>query len=157
MSRCVYVAGDGEDPCGAEATLYSNFFLCPEHQDVQRGKMGSGLRRVANQSLGYHSPEDFPGICYMVLVPGGLVKIGYSNTEERYAKRLKELTNKLGPVVEILKMPGGFVLEAHLHSKFKDESVPGPGELFTYSERIAKYVKHVSDNKGFMIPEELEK
>lgn len=141
---CVYTTAE-DGVCGLPGELYSSFILCEEHQQTVRSRRDTVLHTLADQALKHHPRESFPGICYMVLVPGGNVKIGCSNTEDTYERRIKDLSRELGPVVELLKMPGGFVYEAFLHKKFRQDRLPGTGELFRYSEDIAEFVKEQSE------------
>lgn len=136
---CCFVTEDGE-LCGEEAEVFMKFPVCDSHRETLRYYRVMNTQSLAKQALKYHEYSDFPGVCYIVLVPGGMVKIGYSNTEELYQKRLKSLSKQLGPVLELLTLPGGFITEASLHNKFHESSIPGNGELFTYSNEIADFI-----------------
>ena len=137
---CCFVDGEG-GLCGDEAEVYRNLPVCNDHREELRRSYRTNVQALAKQTLNFYTYEDFPGICYIILIPGGIVKIGYSNTEETYAGRLKKLTREHGPLVELLRLPGGFVTEAHLHSLFSNDRLPGNGELFRYSEDIASFIR----------------
>lgn len=140
---CVYLI-DGESPCGDHASKYANFYLCDEHIESMRSLMASRGRTAALQAAKQHELSAFPGICYIVLLPDGAVKIGYSNTDELLKKRITTLSREYkAPVVTLAKVPGGFVAEAVLHDKFQEYRLPGKGERFTYSPEIAKYIASV--------------
>lgn len=86
---CSWVDYGTEEQCGERAELFANLPLCAEHADVHRSRSVS--YSTISQCLNYYRLEDFPGLCYIVLLPDGSVKIGYSNTNELLDKRLKSL------------------------------------------------------------------
>lgn len=139
---CVWYDYDSKTYCGNEdSQVHNHVELCAEHKEVQRVKWESKGRGNILRSLDYHPLDAFPGFCYIALMPDGLIKIGYSNTDELYGKRLVSLSRQAGaPVIELAKIPGGFVAETYLHEKFRAYRVPGPGERFTYSPEIAEYI-----------------
>ena len=135
MSNCSYLVNG--QPCEAAGTPYYNFAVCDEH----KASLEWLKRATALQAASQHPLEAFPGVCYIALLPDGTVKIGYSNSDDLYHKRKQSLSREYGaPVVELLKMPGGFVAEAMLHDRFKELRIPGPGERFNYSPDIAEFI-----------------
>ncbi|OXR39570.1 hypothetical protein B7C42_08362 [Nocardia cerradoensis] len=44
------------------------------------------------------------------------------------------------PVIKLAVIQGGFVAEAVLHDMFKEDRLPGYGERFTYTPRMAEYL-----------------
>lgn len=139
MLECAWVADD--EVCGEPAEVFSNIPLCPLHTERLRGRNNSLRGLHARQAARYHPLESFPGWCYVVLLPDGFVKIGYSNTDDLLKKRYQALKREYGaPVVELAKIPGGFVAEAVLHEKFRDYRESGTGERFRYSPEMADYL-----------------
>ncbi|MBL3742836.1 T5orf172 domain [Mycobacteroides abscessus subsp. massiliense] len=99
------------------------------------------MRSLINQSLKYHSLDDFPGFCYFALLPDGCIKIGYSNTDDLVKSRMKSLSRQYqAPVIPLAVIKGGFVAEAHMHERFEAYRLPGDGERFTYSPEMAEYI-----------------
>lgn len=137
--ECVYL-DDSYQPCGAPATVYRRTYLCDEHIEWNRQFQYRLARSAALQSVNYHDLDEFPGLCYIVLMPDATVKIGYSNTEETLDRRLKKLGSSKSPVVKLAVIKGGFVAEAVLHEKFNDSRIPGKGERFRYSPEMAEYI-----------------
>ena len=124
-----------------EAEVFRNIPLCETHIDLFQKRSYRDKTSVAVQSSKYHPIQSFPGTCYIVLLPTGYVKIGYSNNEKLFESRLKSLSRQYeAPVVLLAKLPGGFVQESVLHRKFEDDRIPGPGEVFQYSPQIAKFI-----------------
>jgi hypothetical protein len=110
---------------------------------IRRSRMALAL-----QAVGYHSFDEFPGLCYIVLLPDGCVKIGYSNTEKLLKQRFQSLGRSYGaPVVPLAVLSGGFVREAVLHDQFDLYRVPGNGERFHYSPELAEFLSSLSDVK----------
>lgn len=141
---CTWYDSSSDAPCGAESKITSNLNLCPDHREVIRSKWESKGKTEILRTLNYHPLEAFPGVCYIALMPDGLVKIGYSSTDKLYEKRIKALSRQSGaPVIELATVRGGFVAEAFLHDKFQEFRVEGPGERFTYSPEIAQYLASV--------------
>lgn len=141
--KCAFVT-EGQ-PCDADAKLSYDFFICDEHRPMYYISRKEPLRSVAAGAMRYHSFEDYPGHCYMVLVPDGTVKIGFSNTEELLRNRLARLKKELGPIVTLLELPGGFVTEAYLHDLFADDRLTTGVERFRYSEEMAEFI---SEHQG---------
>ncbi len=133
MKLCSYL------DCEAETSLvYRNFAVCEDHFD----NLVSIGRSAAVQAAEYHQLYEFPGICYVVLLPDGSVKIGYTNTEKLYRKRMSNLKSKYqAPVIQLTRLKGGFVAEAYLHERFKESRLPGVGERFAYSAEIADFIE----------------
>ena len=132
-----------EKQCSLEAEVFRNIPLCETHIDLFQKRSYRDKTSTAIQSSNYHPIESFPGICYIVLLPTGYVKIGYSNNEKLFENRLKDLSRQYeAPVVLLAKLPGGFVQEAVLHREFEDDRIPGPGEVFRYSPLIAKFISN---------------
>lgn len=130
-----------ELPCGEAATQYMRLPLCAEHIDSVRDLINSRARASAVQTAKYHPLESFPGLCYIVLLPDGLIKIGYSNTNKLLEERFGALGRLYGAaVVPLLVIPGGFVAEAVLHARFNAYRVPGNGERFRHSPELAEYI-----------------
>lgn len=135
--KCAYVAED--NPCGAEATVLWNFPVCKDHRDVVLNprKLSSAL----SQSAKINPLSSFPGFCYIVLLPDGFMKIGYSNTEKLLKTRLTTLKRECGaPVIELAVIPGGFVAEHLIHEKFSELREAGNGERFRYSPELATFI-----------------
>lgn len=138
---CSWTHKESGTPCGKEATVYSNIPLCVEHIESLRGYFGTRSRTAALQAAKHHSLSEFPGLCYIVLLPDGNVKIGYSNTDDLLAERFKALGREYeAPVVKLAVIPGGFVAEAVLHDRFKEYRLPGLGERFSYSAELAEFI-----------------
>jgi len=136
--KCCWIEFGSEDPCGLDAEVRSNIAMCVTHDDTLRARKGT----TARQSYKFHGHEAFPGFCYVARLPDGLFKIGYSNTEDLVKNRMKSLSRSYGGgVVELLRLPGGFVTEAVLHWKFKEFAVPGTGERFFPVEEIKSFIQ----------------
>ena len=132
-----------EKQCSLEAEVFRNIPLCETHIDLFQKRSYRDKTSIAIQSSNYHPIESFPGTCYIVLLPTGYVKIGYSNNEKLFESRLKSLSRQYeAPVVLLAKLPGGFVQESVLHRKFEDDRIPGRGEVFQYSPQIAKFISN---------------
>lgn len=138
---------EADSPCGESAEIYRNFPVCELHK-LSFGKMISLARRsLALQAAPHHSIDDFPGLCYVTLLPDGFVKIGYSNTQKLLDERLKSLGREYkAPVIPLAVLSGGFVREAVLHEMFDEYRIPGSGERFQYSPAMAEYLtsQHLS-------------
>lgn len=127
IETCVW-RGRGERPlCGAPGSFYHCFILCDQHKIELADKMSV----TARQSAKFHPIGEFPGICYAVVLPSGLTKIGYSNSEKLFKSRLTTLKSEAGGAIAVIAtIPGGFVAEAMLHYALREYRVPGLGELF---------------------------
>src|SRR5690606_19005608 len=138
---CSWIKHGEISTCGREASKYKNFALCDDHVVAMRNRSNREQRSIPLQAAKQHPLESFPGLCYIVLLPDGFIKTGYSNTEERLKERFKELKKEYkAPVVELAVIKGGFVAEAVLHSKFDRFREPGVGERFRYTPEIAEYL-----------------
>ncbi len=139
--ECCFIIED--ELCGGEADKYMNVPLCETHQEKLRSFSNHVANSRAALAAKYHPLDSFPGFCYIVLLPSGLVKIGYSNTEKLLKKRMNDLRSQHGPLVVLATLQGGFVAEAVLHRRFEAYRVPGRGELFLYSAELAEYINEV--------------
>lgn len=138
---CSWLDDDSGPQCGGPAEVYKNLPLCEEHKLSLQKMLDKTKRSLALQAAPHHDLDDFPGLCYIVLLPDGFVKIGYSNTEKLLEKRFKSLTSDYGaPVVPLAVLKGGFVREAVLHELFDEHRVPGLGERFVYCAEIAHFL-----------------
>lgn len=135
--KCVYTPYGEDFQCGKPAERSWGLYLCGEHlSEVREYRVG-----VMAQSAKTVGVDKFPGFCYMVLLPDGSVKVGYSNTEELLEKRLKSLNRgQDAPVVKLAVFPGGFVAESLLHRRFREYRLPGSGERFRYSPEMAEFI-----------------
>ncbi|WP_369805087.1 GIY-YIG nuclease family protein [Mycobacterium sp. IS-836] len=100
--------------------------LCDEHKLALVAKMSVEARRAAR----FNPLDSFPGICYAIGLPNGLVKVGYSNSNKYLKSRLKDLKTEYGEPTFTATLPGGFVAEAVLHAALAQYRLPGRGELF---------------------------
>lgn len=141
--ECCFLVED--ELCGGDAAKFMNVPLCETHQEHFRRFNNSVAQSEAARAANYHPLDSFPGFCYIVLLPSGLVKIGYSNTEKLLRNRLTDLRREYGPLVVLATVKGGFVAEAVLHKRFSNYRVPGKGELFLYSYELAEYI---NEQKG---------
>lgn len=138
---CSWVDTDTETVCNQPAEVHRNLTLCGDHIAALSNRLRSENRRTALQAAKIHPLDSFPGYCYVILLPDGFVKIGYSNTRELLATRFKAISREYkAPVVELAVIEGGFVAEAVLHEKFRDYREPGRGERFRYSPEMAEYL-----------------
>ncbi|QGJ88486.1 hypothetical protein SEA_KANELY_1 [Mycobacterium phage Kanely] len=143
--KCCYISDrETEELCGEpEAEVYCNLPLCGVHKDAVRLMYDSKARANPLLASKYHDLSAFPGICYIALLPDGFVKIGFSNTDELFSKRMRSLSSDYGaPVIPLITLPGGFVAEAVLHDRFKNDRQSGNGERFRYSPEMAEYIAH---------------
>lgn len=139
---CSWINHGETSTCGREATKYRNFALCDDHIVAMLDRSNRERRSTPLQAAKQHPLESFPGYCYIVLLPDGYIKIGYSNTTERLEERFKELNKEYkAPVVKLAVIKGGFVAEAVLHQKFDRYREPGVGERFRYTPEIAMYLE----------------
>lgn len=142
--NCTWVDDAGE-ACGEPAEVYMNLVLCSEHTGEQQSRTALARGSLARQAAQYYDLNQFPGLCYFVLLPDGNVKIGYSNTEKLLRKRLLTLGRQYGaPVVKLAIIEGGFVAEAVMHDRFKESRLPGLGERFRYTAEMAEYLASIS-------------
>lgn len=146
--RCAYVDDVGDVCEGEGAEVYLHLPLCEKHKEETQSRLAYFRTSTPCQSLNYHSFTDFPGFCYAVLVPGGNVKIGYSNTEDLLSSRLKSLRRSLGPVFVLAVFPGGFVTEAYLHRQLHDYRTAGTGEQFAYTDEVAEVLSKMNEEHG---------
>lgn len=146
--KCTFTSEE-EGSCDAGASLYGNLPLCEEHTEVIRTRNQLRFGYQAKVALDHHRYADFGGLCYIVLVPGGDVKIGYSNTPELLRKRMSTLRRKLGPVITLATIPGGMVTEAYLHRCFRKFRRKGTGELFEYAPEIAQFVDGIREDPEY--------
>lgn len=139
-----------EQVCGDLGEIYYGHVMCPKHKEQFEGFINHCKRSTALQSSKHHSLLAFPGICYIVLLPSGLVKVGYSNTPKLLKTRYTTLRRDHGGDLIVLReFPGGFVTEAVLHDHLKHLRIPGTGELFRYGVEVAELVNkedHELDN-----------
>lgn len=140
--RCAFIVDqESGELCGESAESYMQVPLCEEHAHSMRRAVDGRGRRNALQAVKYHPLEAFPGFCYVVLLPDGFIKIGYSNTDRLLDDRLKGLSWEYkAPVTTLAILPGGFVAEAVLHNRFKDSRIPGKGERFRFSPEMAEFL-----------------
>ncbi|AVJ51355.1 hypothetical protein EA_SCOWL_1 [Mycobacterium phage Scowl] len=141
--KCCYITDlESGETCGEpEAESFMRVPVCVVHKDELRRSVDGRGRGNALTAAKYHPLESFPGFCYVVLLPDGFVKIGYSNTENLLHQRLKALSRSYeAPVIPLKILPGGFVTEAVLHNRFKSDRLPGPGERFRYSPAMAEFL-----------------
>lgn len=139
--NCSYLLDD--QPCGADTAIaFMDFAVCEEHREVFAERLERNRRSIAVQAANHHPLEAFPGICYVVLLPDGTIKIGYSNTERLFTKRMTNLKcEQKAPIIVLAKLPGGFVTESVLHERFRESRLPGKGERFAYSPAIASFLE----------------
>ena len=138
---CCWVEDDS--PCGESAEVYRNFPVCEVHQLSVLKMFQESRRSLALQAAPYHDIDQFPGLCYIILLPDGCVKIGYSNTQKLLDERFKSLGRDYkAPVVPLAVLSGGFVREAVLHDMFDKYRLPGKGERFSYSPAMAEYISN---------------
>lgn len=143
MQGCCYLV-DEKQLCFEQGDPYRGFILCEEHQELLEDSYRRAKRKTAIQSASVVGFEQYPGFCYVILLPDGTVKIGYSNTEDLLTRRFRDLKNQHGhPLFPLAVLPGGFVTEAILHSDFDHLRVPGPGERFQWSPEIADRLGHL--------------
>lgn len=111
-----------------------------------RSRIQSNSGTVARQSARYHPFYTFPGLCYFGLLPDGKVKIGYTNTPTTLLDRMKTLKRQYGaPIHKLAVLRGGFVAEAVMHHKFKDDRLAGLGERFVYSPQMAEFLDTLTE------------
>ena len=146
MDLCCWLLDNASEFCNEPATPYRSLMLCPDHQDHLRAKIQSGTGAVARQSAAHHPYYTFPGLCYFGLLPDGKVKIGYSNTPVTIVNRMRALKRQYGaPVHTLAVIKGGFVAEAVMHDRFKDDRVAGIGERFNYSPAMAEFLASLTE------------
>ncbi len=145
--KCTWITDkDNPSHCNQDASVWNNFAVCEEHLESLRYKLESMKRGTAVQTGKFHGVNKFPGLCYTALLPSGKIKIGYVNDNQRLKARVTDLSREHGGAVVLLKViDGGFVAEASLHTRFQEDRMPGPGELFSYSPRIAQFIEDDSD------------
>lgn len=139
--KCSWTEHDSYESCDEDASLYRNLPLCEDHLETHKSHLVDQVGATARQSADYHELSSFPGKCYFVLLPDGNVKIGYSNTDELLAKRMGALARVYhAPVIPLCVIDGGFVAEAVMHHRFREDRLPGNGERFRYSPAMAEFI-----------------
>ena len=95
------------------------------------------------ESMHKHYPwEQFPGLCYITLLPDGFIKIGYSSTQDHFKKRMQRLSRDYGAsVIPLALLYGGPFREAVLHKKFQHLRARVPGEKFSHGPEIAELLR----------------
>ena|SRR5690606_3461051 len=141
MTACSWVDKDTLAICGnRDASVYGNQYLCNRHTEDVRDYRYYLKRANALQAAKVIPYDQFPGYCYVILLPDDLVKIGYSSSEDGLNDRLRKHRKSYGEATLLARLPGGFVAEAVLHDRFKHDRLPGVGEVFTYSEAIREFI-----------------
>jgi hypothetical protein len=130
IPQCVWRSHSTGLPCGGAGSFFHNLVLCDIHKIALSHKISAEPRRAAT----YHRLDVFPGICYVVLLANGYVKVGYSNNRALLKNRMETLN----PVFVIDELPGGFVTEYVLHYEMSEYRVPGVGEIFDCSVNEAR-------------------
>ncbi len=139
--ECTWIPSKSEVCCGKPASVVDHLALCEKHARIISSRRSKGILGLAQQSTRFHPIESFPGYCYFALLPDGMIKIGYSNTEELIAHRMESLSENLGGTVLLLQtFPGGFVAESLYHHKFVADREAGFGETFRLSEDIMRFL-----------------
>lgn len=140
--NCCWHEFDADGACNAPAEVFRRIPLCPRHRIAFLNSQGS-VARASARTFGLSA---FPGFCYFMLMPDGLVKIGYSGTERTLKQRINRLSKDSGaPCILLAKIAGGFVAEAVMHHRFEASRVPENGERFHYTPDMAKFVASVRD------------
>ena len=143
MNTCSWVIPDEERTCGDTGSVYCSFVVCEDHKEQFRNWNELMKRANALQASKIHELDSFPGYCYIMLLPNGNIKIGYSNTEKLLKTRITTLSREYGaPVVLLKTIKGGFVAEAMLHDRFKHLRLPGVGEQFKYGPGLAEFISN---------------
>lgn len=142
--QCSWVSV-GTRPCDESASLWHNLVLCDEHKVQLTSKLTGTIRGAAK----HHPINAFPGVCYAILTPSGYVKIGYSNKEYLFKKRIRNLDSQHeGRVALLAKLPGGFVAEALLHYQLARHRLPGSGELFYPHPDVAAAIRDIAQTSN---------
>lgn len=137
--QCCWVSD--EDTCGSDAELRGNLPLCEVHHSTQTHRRTKYVCDLVSNGINHNPLDSYPGLCYFALLPDGLVKIGYSNTEVLLNSRMQSLSRDYGaPVIKLAVIRGGFAAEAFMHERFKGTRVPGNGERFSYSPDMAEFL-----------------
>ncbi|MFI7431325.1 hypothetical protein ACIBPB_30450 [Micromonospora sp. NPDC049836] len=98
------------------------------------------------------------GVTYLVELPNGNVKIGYSRDHETLAIRLTSLSSQFSGKVHLLAtVAAGETYEAVLHARFSDyrhwnaplEQFYGVDELYDYAEEIGLEANGILAKKAF--------
>lgn len=142
---CAWVDPAEASECFTPATSCErNIPLCDDHRAIDERRRAKARITGARQGFKLKSVEavtleDYPGICYVILLPDTTVKIGFSFAPVLFDRRMVDLSREHGTVIPLTKLPGGWVTESLLHDVFAEERLPGE-ERFRYSERIAQFV-----------------
>lgn len=116
--------------------------VCNEHRwelNVQH----PSVRPPVIESVHKHYPwEQFPGLCYIALLPDGFIKIWYSATHDLFKKRMQGLSRDYGAsVIPLALLNGGPFREAVLHKKFQHLRARVSGEKFSHGPEIAELLQ----------------
>lgn len=139
---CAWVEDD-QDCLRVAEGVQRNIPLCDDHRAVDERRRAKARITGARQGFKLKSPvplDEYPGICYVILLPNANVKIGFSWNQVNLDRRFYDLSKEHeGTVIPLTKLPGGWVTESLLHDVFAEERLPGEEE-FRYSARIAQFV-----------------
>jgi|SRR5882672_8196478 len=129
--------------CGEPAEIKYHVPVCPDHS------IAIFLHRSFNANGKIHelvalnpSIIHAPGQTYIIGLPNGRVKIGFTAGEtmgllKRYQDISRENRQKVNPLATI---KGGWTMESLLHYRFNDSRVAGKGEQFTYSGELFEFI-----------------
>lgn len=148
MISCSWTDFDADEMCGEDAHIHWCIPLCDEHIKDYEQSVAYRVERAFNPAIRHHGLGSFPGFCYFVLLPDGAVKIGCSSTKVLLERRFRDISRDAkGPIVELLVIPGGYVAEAVMHGRFREDRLPGTGERFRYSPAIAQFIEDTKAGK----------
>jgi hypothetical protein len=133
---CVFI--DDGTTCGADAAIYQGLSVCDRHLAILAIRRRGGIDgRIAEYFATFPDAEHVPGWTYVLLLPNGRVKLGYTSND--LLGRFQEAHRKRGSRVIVLAVaPGGWTRESLLHWRFREHRVDELGEQFQLAPEIAQ-------------------
>ena len=155
--QCVYVADEGRCPDDHE-DLVLGLGLCWFHRGVVRRDFSlSVLDQLAAEYAEDPNLPHSPGATYILRLPNGNIKIGYTRGDGGLARALQSRWSSLsrdfgGRVYPLAVVRGGVTMEMFLHWKFDEFRLVGlPKEQFQASGDLELFAMTAG-----MIPEARE-
>ena len=141
ISGCAWIVGPNEI-CGQPYHIADpiHIALCPKHRPALRTWQRSIIADLYQQLP--EAPHT-PGYTYVVKVPDGAYKIGYTGKDD-VRPRLMSLHRQLGQLEVVGILKGGWSLEAVLHHQWIDCRLEGYGERFEPNDTMSKWLDTLS-------------
>lgn len=136
--ECSWITDDTKC-ASAGAAAHWPIALCEEHRLEFDHRLSLAKGTASRQSARVLGSDSYPGLCYIVLLGNGLVKIGYSNTDLTLNHRLNKLRKETGSCEVLRVLTGGFISEACLHDRFSKHRVWSEQECFQPDPEILAF------------------